>query len=367
MMMLLFPREKKKEEREYAMPCPPVAATGGPVAFYETLYPMTLFRHHSTCAFQHSSWNPKELHTKDLHKVDWDNLDHTKFFLWGSSLFFFVRVFMHPSVVVKTKMQIQTKEGGSIYYRNTSEAFSRIVQVEGLRGLWKGFSPTLISLCLRQWYFSMYETSRAYIKRVNDKNGYIPDEHLGLVRDALSGLAATVIYQSVCNPIDVVVQKMMVSSERSPKAIAIAREVLLKGGYMGFYRGLLPSIVQYAPSGALWWGSYGVLRDVVNNWAGDTLTTPAQKFMMYQGVCGLGAGIITVVLTNPLDVCRTRYMVLKDSGSMRQVFVNLIQEDGAKGLFKGSVARSISFGPASVLIMSIYEFVKQKSYIDAET
>ncbi len=71
--------------------------------------------------------------------------------------------------------------------------------------------------------------------------------------------------QTIVVPLDIVSQRMMISGqgsltrERSNGLLAISKQVYRAEGVRGFYRGYLPSIATYAPSSALWWGSYGLL------------------------------------------------------------------------------------------------------------
>ncbi|CAM9506119.1 unnamed protein product [Scytosiphon promiscuus] len=72
----------------------------------------------------------------------------------------------------------------------------------------------------------------------------------------------------------------------------------------------------------------------------------------------------TVVLTNPLDVLRTRLQVEGRRGDDRTLaseYRILMAENGPKGLLRGLGPRILAMAPASVLIVSVYELIKRLS------
>ena len=83
----------------------------------------------------------------------------------------------------------------------------------------------------------------------------------------VGGACASLISQTIVVPLDIVSQLMMVSDqgksrrtsrERARGFFSTIKLVYRNDGLRGFYRGYLPSVATYAPSSALWWGSYGL-------------------------------------------------------------------------------------------------------------
>lgn len=86
------------------------------------------------------------------------------------------------------------------------------------------------------------------------------------------------------------------------------REIVHREGFRGLYRGYLVSLMTYAPNSALWWASYtGFYRKSVEM---DILTLTRLPLPLLQAMCGMTGGLLAAVLTNPLDVFRTRYQVM---------------------------------------------------------
>ena len=66
-------------------------------------------------------------------------------------------------------------------------------------------------------------------------------------------LASQLIYV----PVDVVTQRLMVSSDVTLSARQVIRSIVDTSGVAGLYRGFGISMVAYLPGGSVWWGAYG--------------------------------------------------------------------------------------------------------------
>ena len=64
----------------------------------------------------------------------------------------------------------------------------------------------------------------------------------------------------------------------------------------------------YAPNSAIWWSAYGGIFQK----AAERGYTQALPLPLVQAGSGMMAGVISSVLTNPLDLIRTRYQVTTD-------------------------------------------------------
>lgn len=103
----------------------------------------------------------------------------------------------------------------------------------------------------------------------------------------------------------------------------MAKHIVAKDGVKGLYRGFGASLMTITPSSALWWGAYGFYsqqiwralgeEDVVGGGGGGAAATAAGPsagtVAGVQIAGGLCAGITSGILTNPLDVLKTRLQV----------------------------------------------------------
>ncbi|KAI9914284.1 hypothetical protein PsorP6_007339 [Peronosclerospora sorghi] len=268
-----------------------------------------------------------------VEDISWDEIDKLKYYIVGPSIFLAVRAAVYPSNLVKTRLQVQSKL--KPLYSGTFNAFSTILRQEGVRGLYKGFGASTANVLIGNLYISVYEKSRKVFKdytAVGEKSA-----------NFFGGAVASLISQTIVVPLDIVSQRMMLNGqgqdvrklqEKSRGLVTVAKQVFRSEGLRGFYKGYVPSIATYAPSSSIWWGSYGLLVPVyfqlMQTWSAD----PSWKQVVAQGMSGASAGIITGILTNPMDIVRTKAQIYTQYGAM-DTLRYILQSDGPKGLMTG--------------------------------
>lgn len=251
--------------------------------------------------------------------IEWEDLDKRRYYVIGPSLFMFVRGFIYPFNLIKTRLFMQQQ---STVYTGTYDAFKKVIKHEGIRGLYRGFIVSAVGLVSGQLYITTYELMRSNL------HGYSTE-----IKGLVGGASATLIAQTVTVPVDIVSQIMMMQGQviKPPKksktsyilvknvdyiipkqkrvklrgAAPIVKEIFHKEGFRGFYKGYTVSLMTYAPNSALWWMSYtGSYRRTVE-WG----MTEMMPIPVVQAICGVFSGLFAATLTNPLDVIRTRYQV----------------------------------------------------------
>lgn len=241
--------------------------------------------------------------------IEWQDLDKRKFLVFGPSMFVFVRAATYPFNLVKTRLFMQEKKS---IYSGSFDALHKIVKYEGIRGLYRGYFVSLLGLFSGQMYIVTYELVRSHL------HGYSTE-----MKGLIGGACATVVGQTVTVPVDIISQHRMMQgqvrqwtksdsgptskgSKVSPKgSLGIVQKIMSREGIRGFYKGYGVSLLTYAPGSALWWSFYsGFYRQGVE----FGLLDYAPMFLIQAGA-GVSSGCLTSVLTNPLDVLRTRYQV----------------------------------------------------------
>lgn len=71
-----------------------------------------------------------------IRTVEWEMLDKSKFFPMSMMSSFTVRCFLYPLTLIRTRLQVQK---GKEVYSGTYDAGRKILQNEGIRGLYRGF------------------------------------------------------------------------------------------------------------------------------------------------------------------------------------------------------------------------------------
>lgn len=252
-------------------------------------------------------------------QIEWHDLDKRRFYVIGPSMFACVRGILYPINLVKVRLFMQ--DGNSIY-SGTLDAFRKILQREGIQGLYRGFTVSLFGIASAQLYITSYEVFRSRL------HGYSSE-----VKGLIAGTCATIAGQLLTVPVDIVSQHMMMDGQvkmnkpsakssqyilvkntdyvlprKTPvvrSAYHIVKEILRTEGINGLHKGYSVSLLTYAPNSALFWGMYSMLyRRGMEASLGDSVPIP-----LLQACCGVVGGMTSSCLTNPLDVLRTRYQV----------------------------------------------------------
>ncbi|KAI0501120.1 hypothetical protein KFK09_016063 [Dendrobium nobile] len=304
----------------------------------------------------------------DQKEINWDKLDKTKLFVVGAGLFTGVTVALYPVSVIKTRIQVASKDNPQ---KNALAVFRNIVKVDGIPGLYRGFGTVITGAVPARIIFltSLETTKVAAIKMLEPFKLSEPVQ--AAVANGLGGMVASISAQAVFVPIDVVSQKLMVQGYSGHAnyngGIDVAQKIIKADGFRGLYRGFGLSVMTYSPSSAVWWASYGSSQRVIWRLLGHSgqyeQTTPSQwQLACVQAAGGIFAGAVASCVTTPLDTIKTRLQVMdntKERQKARQVVKNLIAEDGWKGLYRGLGPRFFSMSAWGTTMIVSYEYLKR--------
>jgi len=128
-------------------------------------------------------------------------LNKTKFYVVGAGLFTGVTVALYPVSVVKTRLQVASKD---IAERNAFSVIKGILRTDGIPGLYRGFGTVIIgAVPARIIFLTALETTKvAAFKMVEPFKLSEPTE--AATANGIAGMIASLFSQSVFVPIDVV-------------------------------------------------------------------------------------------------------------------------------------------------------------------
>nr|XP_043622483.1 solute carrier family 25 member 44-like [Erigeron canadensis] len=322
----------------------------------------------------------------DIH---WEKLDKSKFFLLGAALFSGVSTTLYPIVVLKTRQQVLVKD---------TPCFKMAVSIlrhEGFKSLYRGFGTCLIgTIPARALYMGALEMTKSNIGCTTLKLGF-SETKAAAFANAAAGLSAAMAAQLVWTPVDVVSQRLMVQSGKSvtkslvnnnPSAVYNGgvdafQKIIRKEGVRGLYKGFGISILTYAPSNAVWWGSYSIAyRSIWGNVRSFSLTKEEKcggrgrlfrpdSSVAVVGVQGLSATLasgFSALITMPLDTIKTRMQVLGgECGdkklSVGQAVRDLVKEGGLSACYRGLGPRWASMSISATTMITTYESLKKMS------
>ncbi|PON42906.1 Mitochondrial carrier protein [Parasponia andersonii] len=305
-------------------------------------------------------------HSFGQTEINWDKLDKTKFYVVGAGLFTGVTVALYPVSVVKTRLQVASKETAE---RNAFSVVRGILKRDGIPGLYRGFGTVITgAVPARVIFLTALETTKiAAFKMLEPMKLSEPTQ--AAIANGVAGMTASLFSQAVFVPIDVISQKLMVQGysgqAKYSGGLDVARKIVRTDGIRGLYRGFGLSVMTYSPSSAVWWASYGssqrFIWSVLDNGSDFENASGQKKIMLVQATGGIIAGATASCITTPLDTIKTRLQVIgHDKGqNARQVIKSLINDEGWKGLYRGLGPRFFSMSVWGTSMILAYEYLKR--------
>jgi len=302
-----------------------------------------------------------------IRTIEWEMLDKRKFYPYSMMSSFTVRCFLYPLTLVRTRLQVQHHNA---IYSGTFDAFRKILKHEGFKGLYRGFWISCFQVVSGICYVSTYEG----VRHILDKNGVTNPK----IKSSVGGSCASLVGQTIIVPFDVISQHLMIlglvskqgkSVSANPLAVRtegrtksqitwdVTRTIYYRDGFRGFYRGYLASLANYVPSSAAWWTFYQVYQEIL------TSLPPLLPHTGTQCVAAVMSGCTTSIITNPMDLVRTRVQVQRRS--IPETIRFLWATERFRIFNKGLTARMTSSSIYSLAIILGYESVKKMSVLPA--
>ncbi|XP_024022974.1 solute carrier family 25 member 44 [Morus notabilis] len=302
--------------------------------------------------------------------VNWDRLDKTRFHVIGAVLFTLQQGMLHPTAVVKTRMQVA--DSGLSHMRGTT-VFRHILKSVGILGLYRGFATSAIgSLPGRVLALTSLEVSKdMMMKYTQDLD--LPDATRVGLANGVAGMFSNLVSCVYFVPLDVISQRLMVQglpgTTYCKGPFDAIRKVMKTEGLRNLYRGFGLTAVIQSPASALWWGAYGASQHIVWRSLGyrdDVDKKPSHMEMVtIQATAGMIAGACSSVITTPIDTVKTRLQVIDDYGvgrpSVLKTAKTLFKEDGWWGFYRGFGPRFLNMSLYGTTMIVTYELIKRLS------
>ncbi|CAL5184231.1 unnamed protein product [Lathyrus oleraceus] len=302
--------------------------------------------------------------------INWDRLDKTRFHIIGAILFTAQSALLHPTAVVKTRMQVASS--GLSNMKGVS-VFTHILKSDGIPGIFRGFGTSAIgSMPGRVLALTSLEMSKDIVLKQTQGSDIPEASRIGLA-NGVAGMVSNLVSCVYFVPLDVICQRLMVqglpgtSSCRGP--FDVIRRVVHAEGFRGLYRGFGLTAVTQSPASALWWGSYGAAQHIIWRSLGykdDMDMKPSHVEMVtVQATAGMVAGACSSVITTPIDTVKTRLQVMDNYGSGRpsvpKTARTLLNEDGWWGFYRGFGPRFLNMSLYGTTMIVTYELIKRLS------
>lgn len=285
--------------------------------------------------------------------------------LWAGAVAAMVsRTFVAPLERLKLEYIVRGEQ------RNLFELIKAIAVSQGLKGFWKGnFVNILRTAPFKAINFYAYDTYRNQLLRISGNEETTNFERF--VAGAAAGITATIL----CIPMDTIRTKMVApGGEALGGVIGAFRHMIQTEGFFSLYKGLVPSIISMAPSGAVFYGVYDILKSAYLHSpegrkriqhmkqqegelnAFEQLELGPMRTLLYGAI----AGACAEAATYPFEVVRRQLQmqVRERKMSALATCVKLVEQGGVPALYAGLIPSLLQVLPSAAISYFVYESMK---------
>ncbi|XP_006890638.1 PREDICTED: solute carrier family 25 member 38 [Elephantulus edwardii] len=271
-----------------------------------------------------------------------------KAFLCGSISGTCSTLLFQPLDLVKTRLQtLQPSAQGSSRVGMFTVLF-RVVRTESLLGLWKGMSPSIVR-CVPGVgiYFGTLYSLKQYFLR-----GHPPSA----LESVMLGVGSRSVAGVCMLPITVIKTRYESGKFGYESITSALKSIYRHEGRRGLFSGLTATLLRDAPFSGIYLMFYNQTKNIVRQDQLDAVHIPFVNFS-----CGVFAGILASLVTQPADVIKTHMQIAPAKFRWFGQAVTLIFKDyGLRGFFKGGVPRALRRTLMAAMIWTVYEEMMAK-------
>ncbi|MBA0760999.1 hypothetical protein Gotri_023708 [Gossypium trilobum] len=285
--------------------------------------------------------------------------------LWAGAVAAMVsRTFIAPLERLKLEYIVRGEK------RSLIELIKWIAASEGLKGFWKGnFLNILRTAPFKAINFYAYDIYRSQLLKLSGNEEATNSERF------LAGAAAGITATLLCLPMDTIRTVMVApGGEALGGLIGAFCHMIQTEGFFSLYKGLLPSIISMAPSGAVFYGVYDILKSAYLHspegrkriqdmkQGGQELNAFEQlelgpvRTLLYGAI----AGACSEAATYPFEVVRRHLQMQVRATKLGALAtcVKIVQQGGISALYAGLIPSLLQVLPSAAISYLVYEFMK---------
>ena len=264
---------------------------------------------------------------------------------------FVARAVCHPLDTAKTRIQAPGKE-----FRGTLSTLNLTLRQHGLAGLYRGFAAVAVGgVPATALYLTSYDASKKSLEEAWPGSANVV-VHLS------AGLFAEAVSCVVFVPVDVIKERLQVGAGYKGSWDAL-RTISREEGLRGMYRGYAATLGSFGPFSAVYFAFYEEAKATTLKQLGPE-GSPLKELPSWAALwCASMSGAAAAWLTSPLDRAKL-YLQLerlsdqKKRNSFAGALGSIVRNEGALGLWRGSLARMAFTAPNTAITMAVFERVR---------
>ncbi|CAM0910102.1 unnamed protein product [Alopecurus aequalis] len=186
-------------------------------------------------------------------------------------------------------------------------------------------------------------------------------KHVSASKYLIAGGIAGAASRTATAPLDRLKVIMQVQTTRTTVAHAV-KDIFIRGGLLGFFRGNGLNVVKVAPESAIRFYAYETLKEYIMKSKGENKSAVGASERLVAG--GL-AGAIAQTAIYPIDLVKTRLQTFScESGkvpSLGALSRDILKQEGPRAFYRGLVPSLLGIVPYAGIDLAVYETLKDAS------
>merc|ERR1740131_113588 len=253
-----------------------------------------------------------------------------------------------PLDLVKCRIQVDAAK-----YKGIFQAGKVTIAEEGVRGLAKGWAPTLIGYSMQGLCkFGFYEVFKSlYSDMIGEEKSYLYRTSLYLAASASAEFFADIALA----PMEAVKVRVQTQPGFASTLREGAPKLYAAEGIHGFYKGIPPLWMRQIPYTMMKFACFERTVEALYKYVVPKPRAECSKSeqLVVTFAAGYIAGVFCAIVSHPADTVVSKLNQAKGSN-----FVDIAKQLGFMGMWKGLVPRIVMIGTLTALQWFIYDSVK---------
>ncbi|XP_015979542.2 mitochondrial glycine transporter isoform X3 [Rousettus aegyptiacus] len=266
-----------------------------------------------------------------------------KAFLCGSISGTCSTLLFQPLDLLKTRLQTLQPSAPGSRRVGMLALLLQVIRTESLLGLWKGTSPSIVR-CVPGLgiYFGTLYSLKQYLLR-----GHPPTA----VESVILGAGSRSVAGVCMLPVTVIKTRYESGRYGYASVCEALRTIYRSEGHRGLFSGLTATLLRDAPFSGIYLMFYNQTKNIMPHDQLDAALIPVVNFS-----CGIFAGILASLVTQPADVIKTHMQLSPVKFQWIGQAVTFIFKDyGLRGFFQGGVPRVLRRTLMAAMVWTVYE------------